>query len=353
MSEEDSLPVFRAPKRRKFMRKPAEDVDDTPGDTASLSPTSAPPRSQTPADESHGSNVAEILRARKRPTHRISKANVASTLDKPATPHSTAVVRTEVEKRNPYEDRFIAQTGQVVHDKQMMAYIEARMAEKNAEEYGWPTRTTTNSPSVAATSSNADNDASTKSAKSVTFANTLAVKTDAIGNPIIRHDAQLAAGMGKLQEVDLGPDAAMKNIERTQAALRLARGEALPPEPEPTNRKARRRRRQEQARDPQAVLRDQLVEQVLREAKLDYYDDEAANDRDAGTDQATDEVLAERFRREFLESLESRNPRKPAPPPPQKGGAKEPPKPGRKMGGSRSARAAMRLQEEQAAKNKK
>jgi hypothetical protein len=61
--------------------------------------------------------------------------------------------------------------------------------------------------------------------------------------------------------------------------------------------------------------------------------------------------MVEKFRQEFLDSIESRQQRKVAPPPGAKG-VKEPPK-GPKLGGSRSARAAMRLQEEQAAKNKR
>jgi hypothetical protein len=78
---------------------------------------------------------------------------------------------------------------------------------------------------------------------------------------------------------------------------------------------------------------------------VDYFDEAPlANPRFAGTD----EDMLEQFRTEYFESMESRQQRAPAAPP----GGKEGPK-GPKLGGSRSARAAMRLQEEQAAKNKK
>jgi hypothetical protein len=109
------------------------------------------------------------------------------------------------------------------------------------------------------------------------------------------------------------------------------------------------------------MRRDQMVEAVLRESKcmftsritttrlltlvVDYFDETPlANTRFAGTD----EDMVEQFRTEYFESMESRQQRAPAAPP----GGKEGPK-GPKLGGSRSARAAMRLQEEQAAKKKK
>ncbi|KAF2477709.1 uncharacterized protein BDR25DRAFT_299534 [Lindgomyces ingoldianus] len=352
--EDGSLPVFRAPKRRRFLRKTiTEDTND--GFETATPESAAIPPSQTFTEGHHDPvlSVAEIVRARKRPSHRIKNVYVSSTLQKAVHADSAeALVKTDGQRHNSYTDRFVAQTGHVVHDKQMTAYIEARMAEKNALEYGWPTPTTiASSLAPVSTSNTIANNPSSATSPSGTIAVATA-KAEDKGSASGQHDARLAAGMGKLQEVDLGPDAVTTNVERTEAALRFARGEAPPPQQETTNRKSRRRRRQEKARNPEDVRRDQLVEQVLREAKLDYYDEEATAEEASGVNQATDEVLAERFRREFLESLESRNPRKPAPPPTQKG-AKEQQKPGRKLGGSRSARAAMRSQEEQAAKNKK
>lgn len=78
---------------------------------------------------------------------------------------------------------------------------------------------------------------------------------------------------------------------------------------------------------------------------VDYFDEEMPTPSTGGT--TNEEALVEQFRLEYLESIESRQQRKPVIP-----GAKEAPK-GPKLGGSRSARAAMRLQEEQAAKNKR
>jgi hypothetical protein len=166
--------------------------------------------------------------------------------------------------------------------------------------------------------------------------------------------------MGKLQEVDLGPDAAA----RSQQAWEQLQGG--PSEKESTGKVRLGRdgkpRRQPKRRNSDDIRRDQMVEAVLRESKcmsdlshhnntladpiaVEYFDETPlANTRFAGTD----EDMVEQFRTEYFESMESRQQRAPAAPP----GGKEGPK-GPKLGGSRSARAAMRLQEEQAAKKKK
>jgi hypothetical protein len=68
-------------------------------------------------------------------------------------------------------------------------------------------------------------------------------------------------------------------------------------------------------------------------------------------DQAADDLLAERFRQEFLDAVDSRNIRRAAPAPPGAAKGEERPK-GPKLGGSRSARAAMRALEEKAAKKR-
>lgn len=85
---------------------------------------------------------------------------------------------------------------------------------------------------------------------------------------------------------------------------------------------------------------------------VDLYD-EPNTGPNINEDQAADERLAEEFRREFMDAVTSRNIRKaPAPPGgPSKGGKNEAPK-GPKLGGSRSARAAMRALEEKAAKKR-
>jgi hypothetical protein len=84
--------------------------------------------------------------------------------------------------------------------------------------------------------------------------------------------ARQPAGVGKIQEVDLGPDAMLRNIARTEeAARRLQRGESsdapeqdgTKPRLGPDGKPWRRRRR----RNSDDIKRDKLVEEVLRESR--------------------------------------------------------------------------------------
>lgn len=86
---------------------------------------------------------------------------------------------------------------------------------------------------------------------------------------------------------------------------------------------------------------------------MEIYDEPEASG-DADGDQAADDIIAEQFRREFMDAITSRNIRRTAPALP--GAVKsvkgeDRPK-GPKLGGSRSARAAMRALEEKAAKKR-
>lgn len=82
---------------------------------------------------------------------------------------------------------------------------------------------------------------------------------------------------------------------------------------------------------------------------MDYFQEEEAPSDPGPGHTNTEEALVERFHQEYLDSQEARQQRKPAVP---ANGAKEAPK-GPKLGGSRSARAAMQAQMEQDAKNKR
>ncbi|KAL8719394.1 MAG: hypothetical protein Q9225_003599 [Loekoesia sp. 1 TL-2023] len=159
------------------------------------------------------------------------------------------------------------------------------------------------------------------------------------------------AALGKLQEIDLGLDATLRNIARTEAAKkRLEGGE---PEFEEVTGKVRLRRdgkpwRGRRRRNSDDVKRDKLVEEVMKESRLEIYDEpevEMPND-----DQAADDRIAEQFRKEFMDAISSR--RQKTTQSTKKGpGQKVEDKPkGPKLGGSRSARAAMREQQEKAAK---
>lgn len=82
------------------------------------------------------------------------------------------------------------------------------------------------------------------------------------------------AALGKLHEIDLGPDATLRNIARTEAAKRRLEGGEE--EIEEGTGKVRLRRdgkpwRGRRRRNSEDVKRDQLVEQVLRETRCEYY----------------------------------------------------------------------------------
>lgn len=84
--------------------------------------------------------------------------------------------------------------------------------------------------------------------------------------------------LGKIQEIDLGRDATLKNAQRTEMAIRKQNGEIViedDEQPPPTRRKVRlgrdgkpmRPRRGPKRRNSEDVHRDKLVEEVLRETK--------------------------------------------------------------------------------------
>ena len=162
------------------------------------------------------------------------------------------------------------------------------------------------------------------------------------------------ASLGKLQEIDLGTDASLRNAERTEAAIRrrkngdqIAAEEEKPAKP----RKPRLGRdgkpmkpRPKKRRDSEDIKRDQLVEQVLRESRLEIYDEPEPPDNN--NDLNADERIAEQFRQDFMDAMQARQRHHAAgQPKPPAGKASETSQKGPKLGGSRSARAAMREKE--------
>lgn len=242
------------------------------------------------------------------------------------------------------------------------------MAEKNYREYGWPIPSHLQA-SVAAIAPDLQH-TFTSSSKTSAHAPT-ATETPADK----QHSQRLAAGRGKLEEVDLGPEAAAR-IE--QAWKRLETGE-----PELSASRARRDRYGYAWRKPRGgktdedKKRDQMVEAVLSEAKrmyppchvllqnvlltrpfvpVDYFDAPAPSKPPVpnSTHANADDALVEQFRTEYFESIEARHQRHAARKPATsaaKGAA--PTISGPKMGGSKSARARMhKLQQEELAKKK-
>jgi hypothetical protein len=164
------------------------------------------------------------------------------------------------------------------------------------------------------------------------------------------------ASYERIQEIDLGPASTAWNVQRTQEIqLRIKAG--LPAEAGPRVKPPRLRKgmgpdgtpwrvRKPRQRDESEVLRETLVEEILKESGLNMYADVSSNGKRADTGGAEDETLAAEFQRDFTEQMAQRRRPKVAPVPqrPDRTSAvdkKKEKRKGLKLGGSRSARAAM------------
>ncbi|PLB50488.1 hypothetical protein P170DRAFT_474037 [Aspergillus steynii IBT 23096] len=325
--------LFRPPaKRRKFLRRRAdnmpEESDSMSGAGDSL-PEAPRSRSQSPRDTPRETaSSADLIRRRR--LHRARRGGIEFSATSRQTTDvanqsalsSASTEELEAERIKTMCDRFTAHTGQTVDvDRHMMTYIESEMAKRNQRAM----------PMDAA-----DSDAiGTKEASGAPSSSDLPQREP--------------ASLGKLHEIDLGQETKLENIARTEAATRrLADGDreedAQPRDDEslakstPTRRDNRSWRHQKR-RTSEDVQRDRLVEEVLRESRLDVYDEPAEEITVAADDQAADDRVAEQFRRDFLDAIQSR--RRVARARNTKTTKPEAPR-GPKLGGSRSARAAMR-----------
>ncbi|KAL6710538.1 hypothetical protein ACN47E_008586 [Coniothyrium glycines] len=342
--DDNSVPAVRF-KKRKFAHTKRINLDDNvqhsasslSPDVASLRDTVAPPLNDNDDTESV-LTLKEIIRNRKRPRDHIKEP-----ARRPAA-SSTELVHVDAPRTSQYISRFVAQTGQAVDrdDRQMTEYVEARLAEQNYRQYGWPIPKHLQA-TVAAIAPDLKS-----TFVSGTYTHSTADGADNIVDA--QHSQRLAAGQGKLQEVDLGPAAAARVEEDWK---RLDAGEP-PGEPASTARKGKYgyQWRKSRRRNSDAERRDQLVEAVLKEAKLDYFDDTVPSNPGFQNSNNNDDAVAERFRAEYFEALEEQKQRKHPPSASGAKGVKEPSR-GPKLGGSKSARAKMRLRGEKAAKAKK
>ncbi|KZF24393.1 hypothetical protein L228DRAFT_266735 [Xylona heveae TC161] len=346
---EDLVP--RPFKRRKFYRKRVEEANDDDGNAVGTTmtaeaPAAAPPTDPEGRENDQGSDnegpdkklsVQEILRLRKAARNRRGGIGFAnSTSSTSASVGSGTVASSDAlmesaataEEVQAAVNRFAPQTGMAADvDKHMMAYVEAELAKRRE-----------------GVSSNVQN-SSTAAAQQENLAKTAGEA---------RNNKQPAA-LGKLHEIDLGPDAKMRNIERTEAAKRRIGGEELEVIDDPTKSrklgKDGKPLRDRRRRNSDDMKRDQLVEEILRESRLEIYDEPQA-DQHPDDEMAADERIAEQFRREFMDAISTRR-RRAAPAASSSAatrGKKDDRPKGPKLGGSRSARAAMREQQEKSAK---
>ena len=116
---------------------------------------------------------------------------------------------------------------------------------------------------------------------------------------------RVATGQGRLEEVDLAADP-------TRTHKDWARIEGTAPAPRVRLGRDGKPWRPRKRRNSEDIRRDAAVEAVLKEAKIEYFDElPTANTRFAGTD----EDMVARFQAEYYESIEERQVRKPAMPP--------------------------------------
>ncbi|EOD48535.1 hypothetical protein UCRNP2_4710 [Neofusicoccum parvum UCRNP2] len=98
-----------------------------------------------------------------------------------------------------------------------------------------------------------------------------------------------------------------------------------------------------------------MVEEILKESRLEIYDDpDQQQQNQPDGDEAADDRIVEQFRRDFMDAVQTRNNRRPPASSSSAAKGKQDDRPkGPKLGGSRSARAAMRALEEKQAGAKK
>ncbi|KAA8650007.1 telomere length and silencing 1 family protein [Aspergillus tanneri] len=326
---------FRPPvKRRKFPRRRPEDIPEERRPTSSESSRSLHPlASQSQAaqdtqyDTLHHPGVSRPRQLRRSRKGGIEFSATHQSTEKATQSAASTVTAEELDEERVRAmcDRFTAHTGQTVDvDKHMMTYIESEMAKRNRR-------------SMPADTTDSDTPIIYEAASGASTVSDLPRREP--------------ASLGKLHEIDLGRETTLENIARTEAATRRLAGddEGAPPlddgspskmVPLGRDEKLWRSRKRRTSDD---VERDRLVEEVLRESRLDVYDEPAEEEAIAADDQAADDRVAEQFRRDFLDAIQSR--RRLARARNTKTTKPEAPR-GPKLGGSRSARAAMREMQE-------
>ncbi|PLN76512.1 hypothetical protein BDW42DRAFT_178542 [Aspergillus taichungensis] len=323
---------FRPIKKRKFLRRRPEQTEETRSPSEDREHHANTPPVESAGEAEDGVQASDVVRLRRQ--HRARKGGIefSTTSRKSTNTGSQGQMTTgeelEDERIRHMSDRFTAHTGQTVDvDKHMMAYIESEMAKRF--QHNLPT-------------DKLDTD-------------TLATNDRHAPAPSLTLPQRQPASLGKLHEIDLGQETKLQNIARTEAATRHLGTEEGPPQyPEeagPSRDAAGRGEkpwRNRKRRTSEDIERDRLVEEILRESKLDVYD-EPEEEEEEGEDQAADDKVAEQFRRDFLDAIQSRRRAKKKKPTTTATTKPEPPK-GPKLGGSRSARAAMREMQEKSAR---
>ncbi|KAI2629603.1 hypothetical protein GGR54DRAFT_585731 [Hypoxylon sp. NC1633] len=371
--------VFRGKKRKTYRQRAEATGNDevsksvsTPQTEQPTTTSDSPPKpdgtASTPIqsedaveEEEKGLSVAEILRRRNVRKSRLGGVKfgagnnhspgdaTAATADRGNTLDDlTLMIREEENKAMDIaagvKKRFAVQTGLAteVINKHMEEYIEAELAKRHN--------------AIASSSSTQAGAALGRLSSQEPRASEAEGSTAAPG-PGHRNRAL----QGQLMEIDLGDEARSRNEALTERATRRLQGQATEDEEQGAPpRKIRLGKdgkpwRPRNRRNSDDIRRDQLVEEILRENRLDVYETptpppagpSAADGEDE--DGAADDRIAEEFRREFMDALAERQKKrkKPSNAPPSSNAAKGAAKnedvlKGPKLGGSRNVRAAMR-----------
>ncbi|TGJ82259.1 hypothetical protein E0Z10_g6490 [Xylaria hypoxylon] len=340
--------VFRGKKRKTYRQRPDPEVEgessiDAVIDAVSATNTqsSAPDPIAAPTDKEQDEalSISEALRLRNARKSRLR--GVTFGVDNGTQPGGaeggddelSQMIREEEKKAieqsiTAANKRFAPQTGlsgEIVN-KHMEEYIEAELSRRHYIASDAQGLRSSNQPggSTAHNKSTAD-----------------------------KGEEKHTALTGKLFEVDLGDEVRNRNAAMTDRARRKLQGLSVEEEENAERpKKIRLGRdgkpwRQRNRRNSDDIKRDQLVEEILRENRLDVYETPTpppgANTGEE-EDGAADDRIAEEFRREFLDAMAERQRRKKPVGPPTKPGAKKEEEvlKGPKLGGSRNSRAAMR-----------
>jgi hypothetical protein len=256
--EAASEPIrFRAGKKRKAYRQRVQEDDDAVAETVQSPHTASTAESNyrlarinTPDKEEDGEgSVAAALRLRNARRSRLggvafrnsNRLEDDTDTERALVPHNADETSNNESVIKRVTDRFTHQTGKVadLNDRHMMDYIESRLSNRVARDSSQPT------------SSASASDPARQSSTTAT-----------------KHEAGRAVMQGQLMEIDLGDQAQDSSAARNGHA---GQGEG----DERRAKKPRLRRdgkpwRPRKRRDSDAVKRDQLVDEILREARRMY-----------------------------------------------------------------------------------
>ncbi|KAF2088538.1 hypothetical protein K490DRAFT_64587 [Saccharata proteae CBS 121410] len=366
--------VFKRRKVTNLRKRHASDSDNEqrPSDltTSAPAPTTTPSNaaapdlssqkdSSQPEQALNREKLQELRNRRRQPPKGISHSIEVSSLNRkrraaPEPAEPTGPPTREDMSEAVVSGRFVKQTGLIVNDTRdhMNAYIDTKLREMRG--YVSQQQRQQQIDDAAADDSDTQQQAQSHSLSTTDHHHA----TD--DRP---QKARQNALSGKIEEIDLGPQVVRDNIARTAAAANRLTGSAshLEDSTPPTTTTGQRRRNQKTA---DQLEREKLVDMILGERSSGQHmrydgnpNDSNSVDADGGAEH-DDDALAEKFVRAWEEQAQGRV-RRHHPPPPAKttgprGSRQEAEKQSRgpKLGGSRSARAAVRAQEEAAQKGK-